>query len=185
MRILIVDDEDAYRSLLKDRLELDGHEVVTASNITKALDVIVTAGVRLVVSDWNMPEGSGIELVQRVRRDRTLKYVYFILLTAHNTKEDLANGLDAGADDFVSKPFDWKELGARIRAGQRIIALMDQVSQLSGLLPICASCKQIKNDAGYWQQIEVYIRDRSPVEFSHGLCPGCYHKLYPEFARGS
>ena len=117
------------------------------------------------------------------------------MLTTRGEKTDIIAGLAAGANDYVAKPFDPGELGARIKVGQRMIEMQDlllskveelrlafhQIKTLSGILPICANCKKIRDDQGYWNQVEVYVRDHSLAEFSHGICPECMQKLYPEF----
>jgi response regulator RpfG family c-di-GMP phosphodiesterase len=114
-----------------------------------------------------------------------------VLLTALRSGADVVSGLDAGADDYVTKPFDLEELRARIHVGVRVITLQDKlaqrvaelqaalanVKQLHGLLPICSYCKRIRGDDQYWQQVESYIAARSDAQFSHGICPACYQKL--------
>jgi response regulator RpfG family c-di-GMP phosphodiesterase len=145
-----------------------------------------------------MPVMDGIDVVRKVRESLSSEehYVYTILLTRKGSKDDIVAGLAAGADDYVVKPFNHNELQARIRSGQRIVELQSaltdanlslrkalaQVKKLSGFLPICASCKKIRDDKGYWQQIEAYIRDHSEAEFSHGICPECAEKLYGDLS---
>jgi response regulator RpfG family c-di-GMP phosphodiesterase len=100
-------------------------------------------------------------------------------------------GLDAGADDYVTKPFDREELRARVSTGQRIVELeerladrvqeleraLKEVKALSGLLPICAYCKRIREGEDYWQAVENYIEHHSDAHFSHGVCPDCYERI--------
>jgi response regulator RpfG family c-di-GMP phosphodiesterase len=113
------------------------------------------------------------------------------MLTSKNTRADILAGLNAGADDYVVKPFDVEELRARVKVGERIVelrqslaervqeleAMVQQVKTLQGLLPICVYCKKIRNDKSYWQQVESYLMERSDVRFSHGICPDCYEKM--------
>ncbi len=129
-------------------------------------------------------------------RDRRLLYI--ILLTAKGRKEDIVQGLTAGADDYIIKPFDRSELKARINVGERILRLQAElaarvkelelalanVKLLQGLLPICCYCKRIRNDQNYWQQVDAYISDHSEAQFTHGICPECRDKIVkPELER--
>ncbi len=124
MRILIADDDDIALTLLEDALKDIGHEVVCASNGKEALDRIRADDCRLVIADWDMPQMTGVELCKAVRSaDWTGGYVYIILLTGHNSRQAKLEGLSAGADDFITKPFDAEELAVRLRAGERIVGL--------------------------------------------------------------
>src|SRR5690242_6937440 len=104
MRILIVDDDPMALEMLRHALAHGGHDVLTASDGKEALEVVRRSGCRLVISDWEMPEMSGVELCRAVRRGGDEGYVYFILLTARNGSQDTVEGLSAGADDFMPKP---------------------------------------------------------------------------------
>ena len=107
-------------------------------------------------------------------------------------KEDIVAGLEAGANDHITKPFDRDELKARVRVGQRVIELqsaladrvreleeaMSHIRTLQGILPICMHCHRIRNDQESWERIESYIQEHSEAQFSHGLCPECLEKYY-------
>jgi putative two-component system response regulator len=124
MRILIVDDDPIALELLRDTLVDAGHDVASACNGLEAVDILGNEGGRdLVISDWEMPGLDGLGLCKAVRSGAYHSYVYFILLTAHNTSAERVRGLSAGADDFIAKPFDPQELLARCNAAERILSL--------------------------------------------------------------
>jgi len=182
MKILIAEDDPVLTQLLRKKLELWGHEVAVARDGREAWDVLQSEDVNCLIADWMMPVMDGIELCQKVRSSQRSRYLYIILLTAKDGQDDSVRGLEAGADDYIKKPFfQWEELKARIRAGERIINLLDEIKTLNRILPICFSCKKIRDDAGYWNELESYISEHSGAEFSHGLCPACFKKLYPEY----
>ena len=122
MRILIVDDDVMSLEMLRHALTRAGHEVVTAGNGREALAIVRGGSCRAVISDWEMPEMTGVELCRAIRAQDASGYVYVILLTARGHK-DVVEGLSAGADDFMSKPFNPAELGVRLRIGERILSL--------------------------------------------------------------
>ncbi|MDB5386371.1 MAG: histidine kinase,Response regulator receiver domain proteinhistidine kinase [Planctomycetaceae bacterium] len=123
MKVLIADDDSVSRRLLQNYLQKWGYEVTVAMNGAEAWQLFEQEEFPIVLSDWMMPEVDGLELIQRIRACPRPNYVYTILLTARSQKEDLVKGMEAGADEFVSKPFDKDELRVRIRAGERIIRL--------------------------------------------------------------
>lgn len=123
MRILIADDDIISRTMLKKQLESLGYETASASDGNEAWDLIRSSAFSMIISDWMMPGLSGIEFVKKLRRRKRQDYIYFILLTAKQTTEDLIEGLEAGADDFVRKPFHQEELRVRVMSGERIISL--------------------------------------------------------------
>lgn len=140
MKVLIAEDDPVSRRLLQSYLKKWGYEVVTARDGEEALRLFQQAPVPLVISDWMMPGIEGVELVRRIRSfdaaDRTPAYVYIILLTAKSSREDVVHGMEAGADDFVSKPFDREELRVRVRAGERIIRLEQTLADQNRLLEV-------------------------------------------------
>ena len=123
MRVLIADDDVVLRRLLQHYLERCGHEVVAAQNGAVAWSRFQEEDFPIVITDWMMPEMQGIELLRRIRASGRRAYVYVILLTSRAEREDIIEGMEAGADDFVAKPFDQDELRVRLRAGERIVAL--------------------------------------------------------------
>jgi two-component system NtrC family sensor kinase len=129
MKILIAEDDPVSRRLLQSYLERWGHEVVTAQDGAAAWALFQSGDFPIVISDWMMPELDGLELIRRVRSFPRPGYVYAILLTARAQKEDIVQGMEAGADDFLTKPFDRDELRVRLRAGERIIHLEQSLAE--------------------------------------------------------
>jgi putative two-component system response regulator len=123
MRVLIAEDDAVTVMMLQHCLEQFDYEVTAVENGAEALELVRTGQFRLVISDWSMPKMSGLELCREIRRRHCSGYTYVILLTSHEGTQSVVEGLDAGADDFITKPFDPQELLVRIRAGERILAL--------------------------------------------------------------
>src|SRR5438105_583987 len=123
MKILIADDEPIARRRLESFLTRWGKQVVAVADGAAAWRLLQQEEFPIVITDWTMPEMDGVELIRRIRSLPRPGYVYAILLTARSEKEDLAQGMEAGADDFLSKPFDHHELRARLRQGERVIEL--------------------------------------------------------------
>jgi len=198
MRILIAEDDVTSRTVLVAMLRKSGHDVVETVNGAAAWDALQQPGApALGVLDWMMPEMDGPEVVRRLRALQTDRPPYIIMLTARGEKADIVAGLDAGANDYLAKPFDPGELRARVEVGRRMVEMqdtlaakveelrqaLDQIKTLRGIVPICANCKKIRDDRGYWNQVEAYVCDHTEAEFSHDICPECMKKLYPEFEK--
>jgi phosphoserine phosphatase RsbU/P len=199
MRILIAEDDRVSRHVLLSMLVKWGYDVVAAENGLQALEELQKPDAPLVaLLDWMMPGLDGFEVVKRARRTAALRPHYFILLTARAAKEDMIAALEAGADDYVTKPFDQNELRARLHVGLRVVDLqqrladrvlaledsLQQVKLLQGLLPICSYCKMVRDDGNYWHQVEQYIAERSQAQFSHSICPACWiEKVKPDLAK--
>jgi sigma-B regulation protein RsbU (phosphoserine phosphatase) len=177
MRILIADDDRITAMMLSQTLESWGFEVTVVPDGTAAWERLMGAEPpALLIVDWMMPGLDGLELCRRIRTTPRPTPVYVILLTARTDRRDLVAGLEAGADDYLTKPFDPDELRARIHVGERTLALMANIKRLTGLLPICSYCKRIRSDKNYWEQVDSYITDHTDARFSHGICPECYAK---------
>lgn len=175
MKILTADDDAGTRKVLTKTLQSLGHEVVETEDGNQAWLEYRLHHFSLVISDWLMPRVDGIELTKLIRREHRPKYTYIIMLTSLEGKGRYLEGMEAGADDFINKPFDKDTLAARLRVAERILNLQQEVKQLEGLLPICSYCKKIKDDEQNWQQMESYISRRTEANFSHGICPDCYN----------
>jgi len=175
MKILIAEDDLVSVKVLQLTLEHEGHEVVIGRNGEEAWALYDADPVRVIVSDWLMPGMDGLELCQKVRSRPKTDYTYFILLTAINTdRENLRLAMNAGVDDFLSKPLDREVVSMRLRVADRILEYARQIRILKDLLPICMYCKRIRDDGDYWQQVESYIHAHTGSNFSHGICPDCF-----------
>jgi CheY-like chemotaxis protein len=195
MKVLIAEDDQVSRRLLQATLGRLGYEVVTTENGAQAWEALQTPEApRLAILDWMMPELDGVDVCRNVRQREDVPYVYIILLTARGQKKDVVTGLEAGADDYLIKPFDPQELRSRITVGERILELeaalegkvrelkdaLTHVKQLQGLLPICMHCKKIRDDTDTWHRMENYIQEHSDAMFTHSLCEECLAKHYPD-----
>jgi putative two-component system response regulator len=123
VHVLIVEDDDIAADVLENALIHFGYQVTKARNGVEALELVRSSLYRLIISDWEMPEISGVELCRRIRQHHSGGYVYIILLTARRGTQHVVEGLNAGADDFITKPFEPQELLVRLRAGERILSL--------------------------------------------------------------
>ena len=189
MKLLIAEDDPVSRLLLEATLKQWGYEVVVACDGVEALAAIQgPEPPALAILDWMMPVLDGVAVTRAARLTPAITPTYIILLTAKTEKPDIVAALEAGADDYLTKPFDREELGARVWAGLRIVTLQENlvdrvrelevalanVKQLQGMLPICSYCKKIRDDQNYWQKVENYISNHSDAVFSHSVCPDCY-----------
>ncbi|MBL8150728.1 MAG: response regulator [Blastocatellia bacterium] len=175
MKILVVEDEPTSRSFLRATFQKFGYETVLANDGVEGWEIFRKQPISIVVSDWVMPGIDGLQLCQKIRSKPSSEYTYFILLTAKSgEKENYRIAMDAGVDDFLTKPLDKETIWMRLRVAERILDFSKQIKQLKSFLPICMYCKKIRNDQNYWQQLELYIHEQTGSVFSHGVCPDCY-----------
>jgi len=178
VKILAVEDDPVARAILHQALHRLGHEVIDASDGAEALRLLEKDPVRVIVSDWMMPEMDGLALCRAVRGRLAADYVYFILLTSRTADVDnQREAIEAGVDDFLSKPLNSQDIWMRLRVAERILRYATEVRQLEAFLPICGYCKKVRDDHNYWQQIESYINERTGTDFSHSVCPDCYQRV--------
>lgn len=202
LSVLYVEDDDVTREEVGLFLRRRVRKLATAANGKEGLDRFFADRPDVVVTDIRMPAMSGLEMARAMRTE--YRGVLLIVTTAHSDVDSMLEAIDISVDQYVIKPVDAGKLLAALekcreiveyrRAHQKYLAEREQliselqaalarVKLLSGFLPICASCKKIRNDQGYWQQIESYIRDHSEAEFSHGICPECAVKLYGKYVK--
>ena len=192
MDILIAEQDPIARRMLEVSLQRWGHRVLVTTDGQSAYEALIREdSPPLAIFDWMMPQLDGLTLCRRLRENPAKRSLYVILLTTRTEKKDIVAGLDSGADDYITKPFDYEELRARINVGVRLLGLQQRlnervagleaalrhIKQLHGLLPICSYCKSIRNDDNYWQRVEEYIAQHSDARFSHGICPKCFEAV--------
>jgi len=190
-KVLIADDDDTTRHILHTTLVQWGYEATVCKDGAEAFRSLREADAPpIALLDWMMPGMDGIEICSELRKEQTTATRYLILLTTRSNKEDVIEGLPAGADDYVTKPFHMGELRARLIVGTRVVSLhaslADQISELTGalervkhlegLLPICSHCKSVRDDHNYWKRVDQYFSEHSDVKFTQTICPVCQKK---------
>ena len=236
LEILVVEDSPTQALQLSNLLEEAGYHVLAAVNGAEALRQISDSPPALVISDIMMPEMDGYELCGHIKKQPETKNIPVILITSLTEPEDIVKGLECGADNFVTKPYEEELLLSQVeymmvnrsirknsrsemaievffagkkhlinsdriqildllfsiyenslqqkreleKSNQKLREALETIKTLEGIIPICAHCKKIRDDAGAWKQMEVYISQHSEAKFSHSICPKCVEELYPE-----
>jgi DNA-binding response OmpR family regulator len=173
MKILVAEDMTTARLILDMTLKKLGHDVVATSDGEEAWQAFRQSAFPLVITDWQMPKVEGPELCRRIRAQATAKYTYILMLTSLDSKPEYMAAIDAGADDFLIKPFDEDILAARLRVAERIGGLLSEMQQLQGLLPICPTCKKIRDEQDQWTRLEDYVTTRLQAAVTPSRCPQC------------
>jgi YesN/AraC family two-component response regulator len=200
--LLYVEDEAAAREEVSQFLTRRVRTLISASNGEEGLERFRAEQPDLIVTDIRMPVMDGMQMSRVVRQMN--KGIPIIVTTAHSDTSYMLEAIDIGIDQYVVKPVDAGKLSGALekceeiieyrRAHKRYLAEREQligelqealakVKLLSGMLPICASCKKIRDDQGYWKQIEVYIQSHSEAEFTHGICPDCAQRFYGKYMK--
>ncbi len=199
--ILLAEDEPAHVEALRRHLQDDNRNILlrVAGSLREYREAVAARRPDIALLDLNLPDGRAEEVLVSPPEAGPFPIV---VMTSFGNEQIAVEALKAGAQDYVVKSpeafagmfrtleralREWDLLQERKEAeAQRVLLIADlkealaKVRMLSGFLPICANCKKIRDDQGYWNQIESYIRDHSEAEFSHGICPECLKKLYPD-----
>ncbi len=190
--ILLVDDQPGNLKVLLDLLKEQQFHVFIADCGERALSTLNNIEPDLILLDVMMPGMNGFDTCKRIKADDRWAPIPVIFMTALDDVEDKLAGFGVGGVDYITKPFQRVEVLARInthialrkkdRERDRLIAelkdALAQVKTLSGLLPVCANCKKVRDDKGYWNQMETYIHTHTDAKVSHGLCPKCLEEMY-------
>ena len=194
IKILIVDDDPDMLFASTRIVESAGYEVLTAATAGQCMEIVKNNRPDLILLDVVLPDADGQTLCSQIKMDPALKNIFVVLISGTKTDSaEQAEGLDFGADGYIARPITNRELLARVNAMVRILRAererdrlivqleetLARVKKLSGLLPICAGCKKVRDDKGYWNQIETYLNEHSDAIMSHGICPECAKKYYP------
>jgi CheY-like chemotaxis protein len=193
--ILIVDDVPANLELLASILGEHGYEPRPVPGGRLALAAAKADPPDLIILDINMPEMNGWEVYLKLKADESLKDIPVLFITAVSDTADKVKAFSMGAVDYITKPYQVEEVCARVETHLRLRRLnvelsislgelqraLKEIRTLHGIIPICSSCKKIRDDEGAWQDVERYVSEHSEAQFSHGICPGCMLKLYPEY----
>ena len=171
--VLAVDDKPQNLQFLGKLLSDNGYEVALAQSGSQALGFVRKDEPDLILLDIMMPEMDGYDVCRALKGDFSTRHIPVIFLTAKTDAEDVVKGFEAGGVDYVTKPFNSAELLARIKTHI-------ELKILRGLLPMCSKCKKIRDDQGFWKQVDSYIEAHTEVTFTHGICPECMKELYQD-----
>ncbi len=202
--VLYAEDDEATREEVGLFLNRRVRTLVTAANGQEGLQRFREERPDVVVTDIRMPVMDGLQMARIMRSED--RGTLIVVTTAHSDVSSMLEAIDIGVDQYVIKPIETGKLLAALEKcaetveyrrahkiylaeRERLIGELQgalaKVKLLSGFLPICASCKKIRDDRGYWQQVEEYIRDHSEAEFTHGICPECAKKIYSKYMKES
>jgi CheY-like chemotaxis protein len=178
--VLVVDDNMENIQVIGGMLKEAGYDIAASTSGADALYFSRKNLPDLVLLDVMMPGMDGYEVCAALRDDIRTRDIPVIFLSALNQTDDIVRGFEAGGVDYVSKPFNQRELLARARTHIELKKARHEIQTLREIIPICAKCKKIRDDQGFWEQVESYIETRSRASFTHSLCPDCARDLYGE-----
>ncbi len=188
MKILIAEDEYTTRLMVQVSLENWGYSVNSVADGKEAWEILKKPEAPdVAILDWEMPEVDGLELCKRIKDLRRTNPIYVILLTGRDSQKDILQGFDAGADDYMTKPFNDDELRARVRVAEKMVTIqsslsqsvdelksaLDMVDTLQGSVPVCNRCQKIEGENQNWFTLNECINERFDMRFIPELCPEC------------
>lgn len=200
-KVLLIEDDADDTLLLQGMIEesqegLEHFEIETVNRLSTGLARLARGGIDIILLDLGLPDSMGIDTLRTTRAQAPEMTI--VVLTGHVDSHLGLEALQEGAQDYqvkgmVNGPLLVRSMRYAIERkrleGEKealigeLKAALAKVRVLSGMLPICAACKKIRDDSGYWHQIESYITEHSETEFSHGICPECMKKLYPDYVK--
>lgn len=196
MKILVADDDLTSRLMLESILQKWSFETIIVDDGLAAWNHLQQKdSPPIALIDWEMPGMDGLEICRKAHLLERGSPIYTILVTGRDSTKDIVDGLNSGAADYITKPFDNNELRARIDVAERLVRTqtsldnkvkeleqaLEHVKTLQGIIPICMHCHSIRNDKEAWNRLENYIEAHSEAQFSHSICPSCLTKHYPDF----
>lgn len=181
MRILVADDDPVILKVLSKILAPEGYEVLTARNGQQAWELFNKDPVRIIISDWLMPELDGLELCHKIRNRANTPYTYYMLLTSNVDPEGddrlYQLAIDSGIDDFLPKPIDPGQIGARLKVAERICDETHKKALEQRYLTMCSYSNRVRTPDDRWISLEDYVKENLNIEFSHGVSPECYETI--------
>lgn len=178
--ILAVDDTRQNLDLLSKILEGVGYGVALAMGGSEALELAAKENPDLILMDILMPGMNGIEACRRLKGDPATQDIPVIFLTSKTESAEILSGFEAGAVDYVTKPFRVSELVARVHVHVKLRRAQQEIRTLRGILPTCSQCQKIRDEQGRWRSLDSYIAERSEAEFSIGFCPDCIPSYFSD-----
>ena len=200
-KVLVVDDVPLNIRMLTSVLSSHAFEIQAATSGREALELLEEQRPDLILLDYVMPDLDGLAVCRAIKARPEIADIPVIFLTVKADMATIVGAFKGGAVDYLTKPFNPEELLARVNTHvqlkqardherelteraralvEELQAALAQIHQLKGLIPICARCKKVRDDSGFWRQVEEYISRRSEATFSHGLCPDCIERDFPE-----
>ena len=200
--VLVIEDDPMSMKLIRKILQInDNYAVLEAENADDGIEMACKYHPGIILMDILMPGMNGIEATKRLKEDQQTKDIPVLFISALDETDDKVKAFQSGGVDYITKPFQFEEVFARIKThltlrnmnaqleeknirlqsiNEELQGALEEIKTLKGILPICGNCKKIRDDKGYWNQIESFIRDHSEAEFSHSICPECVRALYPD-----
>ncbi|MCB9481109.1 MAG: response regulator [Desulfobacteraceae bacterium] len=178
--VMAVDDNSKNLQVVGKILGKNGYNLSLVGDGQTALKLAKEKQPDLILLDIMMPVMDGFEVCSLLKKDEITKNIPVIFLTAKTGEDDIVKGFETGGVDYITKPFNHRELLARVNTHVELKRSREEIKTLKGFIPICACCKKIRDDKGFWEDVEKYVEERSYAKFSHGMCPDCVKSQYPD-----
>ncbi len=195
--VLLVDDVPENAEMLYRILKDQEYRFAVATNAAETFTAVGREVPDLILLDVMLPDGDGFSVAEELKKRYSEQEIPIIFITARANIEDKIKGFSVGGIDYIPKPFHNREVLLRVQTHVELVmarkrqdilinklrTTLEEVQSLRRIVPICSHCKKIRDDTGYWQNVEYYMSKYRNIEFSHGLCPDCLRELYPEYTK--